>query len=456
MLALSLSLFSGITPADAIKVREADLIIKGGTIVTMNAERRIMEDGMIVIQSDKIIAIGNREDIKDNFIAKETIDAKGMIVIPGLINAHTHVPMTLFRGLADDLELDDWLQNHIFPAEAKHVNEAFVRTGTRLGIAEMIKSGITTFCDMYYFEDAIAEETARAGMRAVLAQTIVDMPMPGCPDATLAFTMVEQFINKWKDHPLITPAIGPHAPYTVSTENLIKVKALSDKTEAPVVIHVSETLKEVTGINLQYGKDPVDYLSGIHFLNDRTILAHAVHISKEETDKIKQHGCGVAHCPESNMKLASGVAPVPQMLLKNIPVGLGTDGAASNNDLDLWGEIDMAAKLHKVHTGNPKALPATDAFAMATINGAAALHLDEITGSLETGKKADITIVQGNQLHQVPVYNVYSCLVYATKASDVNTVIINGKVVMKDKVLLTLDEQKVIREVLEYKKRLKY
>ncbi len=448
MLAISLQSASS-TP------QEADLIIKGGTIVTMDADRRIIENGMIVIRKENIIALGKADDLKNSFTAKETIDATGQVIIPGLINTHTHVPMTLFRGLADDLDLDEWLQQHIFPAEAKHVNEEFVRVGTRLGIAEMIKGGITTYCDMYYYEDAIAEETAKAGMRAVLAQSIIDFPAPGYSNTEQAFDLTEQFIDKWKNHSLITPSIGPHAPYTVSTANLRKAKALSDRTQAPVVIHISETAKEVADITIQYGKTPVDYLADINFLNNRTILAHAVHTNESEIGKIKQHRCGVAHCPESNMKLASGIAPIPQMLAQGVPVGLGTDGAASNNDLNLWDEMDMVAKLHKVHTGNPKAVPATEAFAMATINGAKALHLDKITGSLEQGKKADITIVHLNGIHQQPIYNIYSSLVYTTKASDVRTVLINGKIVMRDRQLITLNEENIINDALMFQKRIR-
>lgn len=434
---------------------KSDLIIRGGTIITMDPQRNVIENGMIVIDKGVIIALGSQADLEQKFKGKQVLDATGQLVIPGLINTHTHVPMTLFRGMADDLNLETWLQEHIFPAEAKHVNEAFVRAGTKLAIAEMIRGGTTTFCDMYYYEDAIAEECAQAGIRAVLAQSIIDFPAPGFQNTDQAFALTRSFLQKWKTHPLITPAIGPHAPYTVSTEHLKKSRLLSDETGAPVVIHVSETASEVTTIQEQYGLRPVEYLQNILFLNERTILAHAVHVSDAEIDMIAHAGCGVAHNPESNMKLASGTAPVPRMLAKSIPVGLGTDGAASNNDLSLWDEMDMAAKLHKLVSGNPEALSATTAFEMATIGGAKALHLSEKIGSLEIGKQADIVLVSIDGLHQQPMYNVYSGLVYTTKASDVRSVVIAGKVVMRERELLTLNEAEIINTANRFKEQIK-
>ncbi|MDQ6788552.1 MAG: amidohydrolase, partial [Acidobacteriota bacterium] len=313
---------------------------------------------------------------------KQTISAVGKVVIPGLINAHTHVPMSLFRGIADDLDLQEWLTKYIFPAEAKNVNEAFVRAGTRLGLAEMIRGGTTTYCDMYYFEDAIADETAKAGMRGVLGETVIDFPVADNKTNAEAMAYAERFINKWKNNSLIVPAIAPHAPYTVSTEHLLAIKQLSDKLNAPVVIHVAETQTEVSDITKRYGARPVEYLAKIGFLSNRTIAAHVVWATDAEMDLLKRFGVGIAHNPQSNMKLASGVAPVPQMLAKDLAVGLGTDGAASNNDLDMWEEMDTAAKLHKVFSGDPKVVNAEQAFEMATIRGARALHLENLIGSL--------------------------------------------------------------------------
>ena len=444
----------GISLMDSQKREKAEIIIKGGTVVTMDAGRTLIDDGFIAVRDGEIIAIGSRTELEERYTSDERIDATGKLVIPGLINGHTHVPMTLFRGMADDLELHRWLHEHIFPAESKHVNEAFVRAGTRLALAEMIRGGTTTFCDMYYHEDAIAEETAQAGLRGVLAQTIIDFPAPDYKKTEDALAETGRFIRRWQGHPLIVPAIGPHAPYTVSPENLAKVLGLSDRTGAPVVIHVSETDAEVKDISGRYGARPVEHLSRLGFLNERTIMAHVVHVHDGELMLIRQSRSGVVHNPESNMKLASGVAPVPQMLKQGIPVGLGTDGAASNNDLSMWGETDMAAKLHKVNTGDPEVVSAMQAFEMATIGGARALHLDHLTGSLETGKRADIAIVDKDGLHQIPMYNVYSGLVYTTKASDVRTVLVNGRLLMKDRQLLTLDELAIRTEVETYRKRI--
>jgi 5-methylthioadenosine/S-adenosylhomocysteine deaminase len=424
-----------------------DILISGGTVVTMNgANHEIITDGAIAIKGDKIVAIGERRDLITQVIPTRTIIATGKVVIPGLINTHTHVPMSLFRGIADDLDLQEWLTKYIFPAEAKNVNEQFVRAGTRLGLAEMIRGGTTTYCDMYYFEDAVADETKRAGVRGVLGETVIQFPVADnkTPQDALAYS--DRFLAKWKNDPLIIAAIAPHAPYTVPTDILKQVRALSDKWNAPVVIHVDETKKEHEDIKKQYGDTPVTYLNKIGFLSNRTIAAHLVWITPAEIDILKRVGVGAAHNPQSNMKLASGVAPVPAMLAKDVAVGLGTDGAASNNDLDMWEEMDTAAKLHKEFSGDPKVVTAEQAFEMATIRGARALHLDEITGSLEVGKRADIDIVDMDSLHQTPYFSVYSALVYTTKASDVRTVIINGRVVMLDRRLLTLNEDVIKKD----------
>lgn len=434
--------------------KQVDLLISGGTIVTMNAKHEIIEDGAIAITGGEISLIGKRSDVIKQVIPKKTIAAAGKVIIPGLINTHTHAAMTLFRGISDDLDLNDWLTKYIFPAEAKNVTEPFVRAGTRLGLAEMIRGGTTTFCDMYYFEDAVADETKKAGVRSVLGETIIDFPVADNKTNAEMMAYSEKFIKKWTGDPLIVPAMAPHAPYTVSTEHLKAIRAMSDKLNAAVVIHVAETKKERDDIKKQYGDTPMDYLAKIGFLSNRVIAAHTVWITDEEIDVMKRFGVGSAHNPQSNMKLASGVAPVPAMLAKDVAVGLGTDGAASNNDLDMWEEIDTAAKLHKLISGDPKTLPAEQAFEMATIRGARALHLDAITGSLEAGKRADIAIVDFDSLNQTPFYNVYSHLVYATKAADVRTVIINGRVVMLDRRLLTLNESVIKVDANLYRKKI--
>jgi len=434
-------------------VRPIDLLITGGTIITMDPAHRIIENGAIAVQNGEIVRVGTAAELRGTR-AKQTINAAGKVIIPGLINTHTHVPMSLFRGIADDLDLNEWLTKYIFPAEAKNVNEAFVRAGTRLGLAEMIRGGTTTYCDMYYFEDAIADETKKAGMRGVLGETVIDFPVPDNKTWDQAMSYTRTYITKWQHDPLIVPAIAPHAPYTVSTDHLKAVRKLSDDLDAPIVIHVAETRKERDDIKKQYGDTPVDYLNKIGLLNDRTIAAHLVWVTDEEIDILKRLGVGGAHNPQSNMKLASGVAPIPQMLAKDVAVGLGTDGAASNNDLNMWEEMDTAAKLHKEFTGDPKVVTAEQAFEMATIRGAGALHIDKITGSLEAGKRADIVIVDWDDLNQVPSYSYYSGLVYATKANDVRDVIVNGRILMKDRRLLTLNENAIKIDANTYRKKI--
>ncbi len=430
-----------------------DIIIKGGTVVTMDGSHRVIEQGAVAVKSGRIVEVGKTAEIDRKYAAREVVNAAGKVVIPGLINGHTHVPMTLFRGIADDLDLQEWLTKYIFPAEAKNVTEDFVRVGARLGLAEMIRSGTTTYCDMYYFEDAIADETFKAGMRGVLGETVIDFPVADNKTYDQGLAYSDRFINKWKGNALIVPAIAPHAPYTVSEDHLKAARALSDKLGAPIVIHISETKREVDDSLKAKGASPVDYLNRIGFLNDRVIAAHVVWPSDEELGLLKRLGVGIVHNPQSNMKLASGTAPVPQMLKENLPVGLGTDGAASNNDLNLWEEMDTAAKLHKLISNDPKVVSAEEAFEMATIRGARALHLDKEIGSIEKGKRADLVIVDLDDLNQTPWYNIYSDLVYASKADDVRTVIIEGRVIMRDRRLLTLNEETIKADARRYRER---
>jgi 5-methylthioadenosine/S-adenosylhomocysteine deaminase len=442
------------TQARVAAPKPVDLVVSGGTVVTMDASRRVIDDGAVAILAGRIVAVGKRADITRRFSGREVIDATGHVVMPGLINGHTHVPMTLFRGLADDLDLNEWLTKYIFPAEAKNVNEEFVRAGTRLGLAEMIRGGTTTYCDMYYFESAVAEETSRAGMRGVLGETVIDFPVADNKTWEQAMAYTERFVAKWKGNKLITPAIAPHAPYTVSEDHLKQVRDFSQRTGAPVVIHVAETRKEVEDITRDHGASPVDYLARIGLLSDKTIAAHVVHATEEEIGVLKRLGVGVVHNPQSNMKLASGVAPVPQYLRADVALGLGTDGAASNNDLSMWEEMDTAAKLHKLTSNDPKVVTALEALEMATIRGARALHLERETGSLEEGKRADLIVVDLDDLNQVPLYNIYSQLVYATKAADVRTVVVEGRVLMRDRKLLTLDEESIKRDARQWRERI--
>jgi 5-methylthioadenosine/S-adenosylhomocysteine deaminase len=430
-----------------------DLLITGGAVVTMDGERRVFDNGFVAIRGERIIDVGDAVQLKaKGYRAKQTIDARGKVVLPGLINAHTHVPMVLFRGLADDLNLQDWLTKYIFPAEAKNVTRDFVVAGTRLGLAEMIRGGITTYADMYYFEDAIAEETKRAGVRGVLGETVIDFPVADNKTWAEAMAYTERFLKRWKGDSLITAAIAPHAPYTVSTDHLNEVRALAEKIDSPILTHLAEAPTETEFIAKNYNARPVAYLERINFLSPRLLAAHVVHVNDEEIAILKRREVGIAHCPQSNMKLASGTAPVPAMLRAGLRLGLGTDGAASNHDLSLWEEIDSAAKLHKLISGDPTAVPAQEAFAMATIGGARALHMEKEIGSIENGKRADVILVDLDALHLTPLYNFLSHLVYAVKASDVSDTIVNGRVLMRNRRLLTINEEAAKVAARKYQK----
>ncbi len=423
-------------------------------MVTMDSSRQVITDGALAIDGGRILAVGARSEILKQYYAFETIEANDRLIIPGLINGHTHIPMTLFRGLADDLDLQEWLTKYIFPAEAKNVTEEFVRVGTRLGLAEMIRGGTTTYCDMYYFEDAIADETARAGVRGLLGETLIDFPVADNKTHEEGMAYVERYVSRWKGHELIIAAVAPHAPYTVSEDHLKAIRAFADRTGVPIVTHISETKREVEDSLKAKGASPVAYLDRIGFLDKQVIAAHMVWPLENDLSILKSRGVGIVHNPQSNMKLASGVAPVPKMMADGLLVGLGTDGAASNNDLNMWEEMDTAAKLHKVFSGDPKVMTAKQAFELATIRGAESLHLEKEIGSLEPGKRADLAIVERTSLHQMPLYNLYSDLVYATKASDVQTVIINGRVVMRDRHLLTLNESSIKKRARVFRERI--
>jgi 5-methylthioadenosine/S-adenosylhomocysteine deaminase len=452
LLALLLPVWPGRAAAPP---ERADLIIRGGTVVTMDSASRVIEDGAVAIVGGRILAVGQSAQIAANYRAARTLDATGEVIMPGLINTHTHVPMVLFRGIADDLVLMTWLQKYIFPAEARNVDEQFVRWGTRLGCLEMILGGTTTYVDMYYFEDAVADETSRAGMRGVLGETLLDFPAPDNKTWESGIAATEKFVKKWKGNSLITPAIAPHAPYTVSTEHMKEAHSFSEHNGVPLVTHIAEDSAEVKLIKERYNASSVAYLDRIGVLDARVIAAHMVWPTADDIKTLVLRSVGVAHCPQSNMKLAAGTAPVPQMLKAGVAVGLGTDGAASNNDLNMWEEMDTAAKLHKLISKDPTVVTAREALEMATIRGAAAIHMDREIGSIEAGKRADVIIVRMDSIHQIPVYNVYSQLVYATKDSDVDTVVIEGKVVMTNRRVLTIDEHSVRAKALEYRDRIR-
>lgn len=448
-------LFTGAIAAGAENSEQVDLLIRGGTVVPMDGQGTVLEHGAVAVRGDRIVAVGTDADLAAKYKAKRTLDAAGKVVMPGLVNTHTHVPMVLMRGIADDLPLMQWLNQNIFPAEAKNVDEEYVRLGTRLGCLEMILGGTTTFVDMYYFEDAIAEETVKAGMRGVLGETVIDFPAPDNKNWTDAINNCEQYVRKWKNHTLITPAIAPHAPYTVSADHLKETAAFAQKYDVPLLIHVAENQVEMKQIQEKHGATSVAYLDSLGLLDKHVLAAHVIYANEDDIKTLVRCGVGAAHCPQSNMKLAEAAAPVPQMLRAGLAVGLGTDGAASNNDLNMWEEMDTAAKLHKSATKDPTVLPARTVLEMATIGGARAIGLEKEIGSLEAGKRADLILVRMDTPHQTPLYNVLSQLVYATKASDVDTVIINGQVVMENRKVLTIDEPAVLAKAREYGERIR-
>jgi 5-methylthioadenosine/S-adenosylhomocysteine deaminase len=433
-----------------------DLLITGGTVVTMDADRRILENGYVIIKGDTIVAVGEGlARMPDGpIVAKQSIEAKGALVLPGFINGHTHVPMTLLRGLHDDVTLDDWLRKYIFPAEARNVTEDFVRWGTRLGAAEQIRSGVTTFADMYYFEDAVAEETKAAGMRGVLGETFLDFPAPDNKTNAAMLEYTERFLKRWQNDPLIHAAVAPHSIYTCSQKTLQDSAALARKYRAPILIHVAEMKKELDDSLKQNGLTPVGYLLKLGILGPDVLAAHCIFVNERDRKILADRQVGCVHNPSSNMMLASGVAPVIEERAAGIAVGLGTDGpAGSNNDLDLMEEMDLAAKLQKITKMDPRALGAKSVVEMATIEGAKALHLEKQIGSLETGKKADIILISVDEPNAVPMFDIYAQLAYALKGSDVETVVIGGRVVMRDKKLLTLDEPEILAKAREYGKK---
>jgi 5-methylthioadenosine/S-adenosylhomocysteine deaminase len=434
--------------------QHADLIITGGTVVTMDAARRIYDPGAVAVRVDEIVAVGPAAEIDSHYEAAKTIDATGEIVMPGLVNGHAHAAMSLFRGLADDLTLNDWLQKYIFPAEAKNVTPDFVEWGTRLGVLEMLRGGITTYADMYYFEDDVARVTKEAGMRGVLGETFIDFPAPDNKTVPQMIAYTDAYIKHWQGDPLITPAVAPHSIYTCSTKTLQEAAALARKYHVPILIHLAEAPPESAESRAKYGLSPTAYLESIGFLGPDVTAAHCVWVDAGDMRLLASRDVGCVHNPSSNMKLASGVSPVVDLIAAGVPVGLGTDGAASNNDLDMFEEMDIAAKLQKVARMDPRALPAEQTVAMATINGARALHMDKEIGSLEAGKKADVILIRTDAPHATPMYNVYSQLVYAMKASDVDTTIVGGKIVMEHRRMLTLNEAQILTKAREYAKKI--
>jgi 5-methylthioadenosine/S-adenosylhomocysteine deaminase len=446
-------------PVDAqMPAKEAvavDVLVRGATIVTMDPQRRVIENGYIAVRGDEILSIGQNPttDYPKGMMAKQTVDATGKLILPGFINGHTHIPMVLMRGLVDDVVLDDWLRKFIFPAEARNDTEDFVRWGSRLALAEMIRGGTTTFADMYYFEDAEAEETKAAGLRGFLGETWIDFPAPDNKSEPAMSAYTEKFLKKWQGDPLIHASVAPHSIYTCSEKTLTDAAALARKYHAPILIHVAEMRKEYVDSLAKNGATPVQYLERIEFLGPDVVAAHCIWTDYTDMKILAERQVGCVHNPSSNMMLASGVAPVVDQRAAGMRVGLGTDGpAGSNNDLDMMEEMDLAAKLQKTYRVDPRALGARGALEMATIEGARALHMEKEIGSLEAGKKADFIVLNLDVPNAVPVYDVYSQIVYALKASEVETVVVGGKTLMKDHKLLTVDEEKAMVKAREYAK----
>jgi 5-methylthioadenosine/S-adenosylhomocysteine deaminase len=426
--------------------RQVSLVVTGGDVITMDPAHKVWSPGAVAVDGRDIVAVGAPEDVAKQFAAVETIDAAGQVVLPGLVNTHTHAPMVMYRGLADDLALMDWLQKYIFPAEARTVSPDMVRIGARLAALEMIQSGTTTFADMYYFEEEIAKATRAAGLRGVLGETIIGFPVADAKTPAESLAHAEAFIKDFDRDDLVTPALAPHSPYTVDEASLRAIRDLANRYKVPILIHLAETEDEVRIVAGQHKMSPTAWLDSIGFLGPDVVAAHGVWLTDDDIAIVKRTGTKIAHNPASNMKLASGVAPVPKYLAAGVTVGLGTDGAASNNDLDMFEAMRQAAFLHKLASKDPQAVPAAVALEMATIGGARALGLDRAIGSLEAGKRADLIVVAMNGARQTPMYNPVSHLVYVSHGDDVRTTVVNGKVLMRDRKMRTLDERVVIAD----------
>ncbi len=430
---------------------QIDLLLTGATVVVMDEKRTLWPGGSVAVRGQEIVAVGPDAELADRFEALETLDCGGKVIMPGLINAHTHVPMTLLRGLADDLRLDVWLMGYMMPVEREFVNPEFVRLGTQIACAEMIRGGTTCFNDMFYYEEEVARATAEVGMRAVCSETILKFPTPDAVSYEDALAYTRDYIIRWKDHPLIVPGVAPHAPYTCPPEILQACTDLAVEMDVPLHIHIAETALEVENSRKEHNMPVVPWIKKQGVLAAKVIAAHCVHIDEGEMRTLEHAGAGVAHNPTSNLKLASGVAPISQMLQAGLNVGIGTDGPASNNDLDMFEEMRLAALLAKGISGDPTALPAREALALATIGSASALHISHLTGSLEAGKRADLIVVDLDTLHNTPRFNrdpeaVYSQLVYAARSADVRHVLCNGRWLMQDRQLLTLEASSLGRQ----------
>jgi 5-methylthioadenosine/S-adenosylhomocysteine deaminase len=437
------------------KWESVDLLVTHGTVVTMDGQRRVLEDGAIAVRGDLIVAVGATGEITARYQAQRTMDARGGMVMPGLINAHTHMAMSLFRGLAEDRALDEWLKKYIFPAEARNVTPEFVYWGTKLSMLEMVRGGTTMAADMYYFEDDVAHAMKEGGMRGVLGETIIGFPAPDNKTEEAALTYTQKYLDHWKNDSLITAAVAPHAIYTCPEELLRRAAELARRNHAPILTHIAEAPTELEQSRKEHGLSPVEYMARIGLLGPDLTGAHCVWVDDADVRTLGHFGVGCSYNPSSNMKTAAGLSPVPEMLAGGVAVGIGSDGPASNNNQNLFEEMDLGAKLQKFARMDPTALPAEQTVALATISGARALHMDKQIGSLEPGKKADLIVVDISAPHAMPMYDIYAEIVYALKASDVRTTIIGGRVIMDDHKMLTLDEPAILAKANSYKEQVK-
>jgi 5-methylthioadenosine/S-adenosylhomocysteine deaminase len=440
-------------------VESADYLLTNAIVLTMDDELNQYNPGAVAVSGESILAVGPEKEVSQSFNAKEIIDCRGNVVMPGLINAHTHVPMTLLRGLADDLRLDVWLMGYIMPVEREFVSPEFVRLGTQLACVELIRNGVTCFADMYYFEEQVAQATSEIGLRALCSQTVLKFPTPDAQSYEESLAAAREFIQRWKDHPLIVPSVAPHSPYTCTEEILRATAELAVEYDIPLHTHLAETESEVENSRAENGMPVIPYAKKNNLFDAKVLAAHCVHIDEGEMHTLHHHNAGIAHCPSSNLKLASGSAPVSKMLELGLNVGIGTDGPASNNDLDMFEEIRLAALVAKGTTGDPTTVPATTALSMATRLGARAMHMEDLIGTLDPGKRADLILVDISTLHNTPRFhrdevNVYSQLVYSAKSSDVRSVMVNGRWLMRDQVLKTLDHTDLILQADEYAHRI--
>ncbi len=434
------------------EARRADILIENAHLVTMNGERVVVPGGTLVIRGSEIIAVGGPE-LADSYTASKVIDAGGDIVMPGMVNTHTHAAMTIFRGLAD--EVPDRLQRFIFPLERTLVDAVNVYRGTLLAAVEMVQGGVTTFADMYYFEDQVARAAIEVGMRAIAGETVIKYPAPDAKEPYGGLEYALKFIEEFHGNELVTPALAPHAPYSVGEEQLALVAKWAKKLDVPVLIHLSETKAEIEQIRRDFGKTPVEYLDSVGLLNSRLVAAHCIFVTESDIDLLKRRGVGVSHNMVSNAKAGKGVAPILTMLDRGVDVGLGTDGAMSGNTLDIMTQMGYVAKIHKLVNEDRTVMPAVDVVEMATIGGARALNMGHRIGSLEVGKLADVIIVDKDAVNMIPMYDVYSALVYAATAANVTTTVIHGRVIMENRVIGTVDVEKIRRDVLELSEEIK-